>query len=400
MYHIPFASVYDRCLLPTCLMLPLLRDILIRERVTIVHTHAVCTMALEAVVLAAMMGYRVVHTEHSNFGFAGLMDIHLNALEQYVLSHAGNIISVSHTSKENVALRCRLEPSKIFVIPNAVDASQFRPDPDNVRPRGCVNIVVMTRLVWRKGTHLLVHLIPEVCRRFPYVHFIIGGDGPNRTSIEEIIERHHLQGRVELLGAVQHCDVPSVLTRGHIFLNTSLTEAFCIAILEAVSCGLLVVSTRVGGVPEILPRHMLHLTEPQPAALLEALSEAILFARKKPLANFHQDISRMYSWMRVAQRTTKVYDSLLQRPRPTLLQRLRTLSGFGPIMGPITICFTAFLQLVVVLLQLWRPARTIEVAPDFPTAEWMARRTKYEPLPVSAAFLQSLRERSTFVMNG
>ena len=39
---------------------------------------------------------------------------------------------------------------------------QFSPDPDNVRPEGSVNIVVMMRLVWRKGVHLLVHLIPEV----------------------------------------------------------------------------------------------------------------------------------------------------------------------------------------------------------------------------------------------
>jgi phosphatidylinositol glycan class A protein len=165
-YHVPFASVYDRCLMPTViLMLPLLRDILARERISVVHTHAVCTMALEAVPLAALMGYRVVHTEHSNFGFAGAVDIHLNKLEQYVLSHADNVISVSHTSKENVALRCRLDPTEVFVIPNAVDATQFRPDPDNVRPRGCVNVVVMTRLVWRKGTHLLVQLIPEVRAR-------------------------------------------------------------------------------------------------------------------------------------------------------------------------------------------------------------------------------------------
>ncbi len=41
--------------------------------------------------------------------------------------------------------------------------------------------------------------------------------------------------------------------KGHIFLNTSLTEAFCIAIVEAASCGLFVVSTNVGGVPEVLP---------------------------------------------------------------------------------------------------------------------------------------------------
>ena len=58
-------------------------------------------------------------------------------------------------------------------------------------------------------------------------------------------ENHQLQDRVEMLGAVRHKDVRNVLVRGHIYLNCSLTEAFCIAILEAASCGLLVVSTKV-----------------------------------------------------------------------------------------------------------------------------------------------------------
>ena len=45
--------------------------------------------------------------------------------------------------------------------------------------------------------------------------------------------------------------VPTVLARGCVFLNTSLTEAFCMALVEAAAAGLLVASTRVGGVPEV-----------------------------------------------------------------------------------------------------------------------------------------------------
>lgn len=48
--------------------------------------------------------------------------------------------------------------------------------------------------------------------------------------------------RVRLLGALEHKDVRDVLVQGHIFLNTSLTEAFCMAIVEAASCGLQVKS--------------------------------------------------------------------------------------------------------------------------------------------------------------
>lgn len=49
--------------------------------------------------------------------------------------------------------------------------------------------------------------------------------------------------RVRLLGALEHKDVRNVLVQGHIFLNTSLTEAFCMAIVEAASCGLQVKSS-------------------------------------------------------------------------------------------------------------------------------------------------------------
>ncbi len=49
-----------------------------------------------------------------------------------------------------------------------------------------------------------------------------------------------------MLGEISHCDVrDQLLVQGDIFLNTSLTEAFCMAIVEAVACGLTVVSTKV-----------------------------------------------------------------------------------------------------------------------------------------------------------
>ena len=50
-------------------------------------------------------------------------------------------------------------------------------------------------------------------------------------------EQHILQDRVVLLGSLPQSQIRDVLVQGHIFLNTSLTEAFCIAIVEAASCG-------------------------------------------------------------------------------------------------------------------------------------------------------------------
>mmetsp|Transcript_37951 Transcript_37951/g.27942 ORF Transcript_37951/g.27942 Transcript_37951/m.27942 type:complete len:137 (+) Transcript_37951:261-671(+) len=136
---------------------------------------------------------------------------------------------------------------------------------------------------------MLIDIIPKICRDYKNVHFIIGGDGPKRAILEELRKKHGIEDRMELLGRVPHSKVRDVLCRGHIFLNTSLTEAFCIAILEAASCGLLCVSTNVGGIPEILPPSMLLLSPAKPDLLCAQLEQAIALCQdhNAPVQNFH-----------------------------------------------------------------------------------------------------------------
>ncbi len=92
---------------------------------------------------------------------------------QFTLADVHQAICVSHTSKENTVLRSGLNPEKVFVIPNAVDTAMFRPDP-SMRPCGTdeIVIVVISRLVYRKGADLLVEVIPEVCRLYPQVNWM------------------------------------------------------------------------------------------------------------------------------------------------------------------------------------------------------------------------------------
>lgn len=92
---------------------------------------------------------------------------------------------------------------------------------------------------------------------------LLGGDGPKMIDLLQMREKYLLQDRIELLGSVRHSDVRDVLVQGSIFMNTSLTESFGIAIVEAACAGLYVVSTRVGGVPEILPEDMISFANPE-----------------------------------------------------------------------------------------------------------------------------------------
>lgn len=91
-------------------------------------------MALETIVHARTMGIKCCFTDHSLFGFADASSIITNKLLKFVLSDIDHVICVSHTSKENTVLRAALNPMNVSVIPNAVVASQFTPDPSQADP--------------------------------------------------------------------------------------------------------------------------------------------------------------------------------------------------------------------------------------------------------------------------
>ncbi|KAF3954835.1 hypothetical protein CMV_019875 [Castanea mollissima] len=340
-YYVPWKPFLMQNTLPTFYgTLPIIRTILIREQISLVHGHqAFSTLCHEALMHARTMGYK------------------------FTLADVSQAICVSHTSKENTVLRSGLPPEKVYVIPNAVDTAMFKPAAE--RPSGNeIVIVVISRLVYRKGADLLVEVIPEVCRMYPNVRFIVGGDGPKRVRLEEMREKHSLQDRVEMLGAVPHAQVRSVLISGHIFLNSSLTEAFCIAILEAASCGLLTVSTRVGGVPEVLPDDMIVLAEPDPTDMVQAIKKAISILPMIDPQDMHNRMKKLYDWHDVAKRTEIVYDRALKCSNQSLLERLSRYLACGAWAGKL-FCLVMIIDFLLWrLLQLWKPAEDIEVVPD------------------------------------
>ena len=82
------------------------------------------------------------------------------------------------------------------------------------------------------------------------MRLVLVGEGPNARAIETEIERLQLQPHVRLLG-LRH-DVPKMLAAADLFLLTSISEGIPLTVIEAMAAGLPVVSTNVGGVPEIV----------------------------------------------------------------------------------------------------------------------------------------------------
>ncbi|GAB4820808.1 hypothetical protein N2152v2_007854 [Parachlorella kessleri] len=329
-YYAPRLAFFRSVTFPTVFgAFSLLRDILITEGITLVHAHqAFSTMAHEAVLHARTLGYRVVFTDHSLFGFADASSILVNKCLKFTLADVHHTICVSHTSKENTVLRACVPPRRVSVIPNAVDASLFKPDPSQ-RSKDKIVIVALSRLVYRKGIDLLAAILPDLCMLDPRVR--------------------------------------ELLVQGHIFINASLTEAFCMAIVEAAAAGLLVVSTRVGGVPEVLPEDILILADPSPEGLIEGVRFALRRVHQVDPWQFHRAVCDMYSWHSIAERTERAYRRALEDRRDdSMAGRLCRYYKCGQWFGKICCCVAAVDWLYLQLLEWWRPRVAQKRALDFP----------------------------------
>lgn len=306
---------------------------------------------------------------------------------------------IARISKENTVLRAALDPLMVSVIPNAVVAENFQPLERTERsgktrrpldPGDIITIVVISRLFYNKGVDLLIAAVPRILALHPNVHFIIAGNGPKAIDLEQMIERNVLQDRVSLLGPVRHEEVRNVMVQGHIYLNPSLTEAFGTVIVEAASCGLYVVCTRVGGIPEVLPTHMTEFAAPEEDDLVAATGRAISKLREGKIRTdlFHDQVKQMYSWVDVAERTERVYDTITgavafrtshqsfedpafayERSGPrglALIDRLKRYYGCGTWAGKL-FCLCAVIDyLLYIFLELVAPRSRIDICKDWP----------------------------------
>jgi phosphatidylinositol glycan class A protein len=460
-YYLPLPVCYDQVILPTaCSWLASFRRILTSENISIVHGHqSTSTMCHEGLLFARVLGYRVCYTEHSLFGLTDTSSICVNAILNMTLRDIDHAIAVSNACKESLAVRSRVKYEHISTIPNAVDALKFRPDAEasftleevssnfnasanpTIKISKCreiereakttsssarhlqtsystrtITVVMICRLEYRKGIGLFAAALPQICAAHPTVRFLIGGDGRMRCLLDETVLEHGLGDRVELLGELDHSMVRSVLLRGHLFLNTSYTESFGVALLEAAACGLHVVSTCVGGIPEVLPPDMITFTSPEDATSSESLVDALTrglakLAREdkyilasantispenvspsreiqsvnrsgcegaeneceetKPTymrmlracANVryemalvrHRRITGLYSWTQTAMSTVKVYDAITAMPTPTPWRSLRHYMSAGPVSGPFICALFLLLSLVRYLLDWSQP---------------------------------------------
>ena len=139
-------------------------------------------------------------------------------------------------------------------------------------------IVQASRLIPKKGIDTSLQAFAAFLKHCPYAEFVIAGEGPLRQALEQRAELLGVQDAVRFTGMLRQDELRGLLEQAHIFLHPSEThdgdqEGVPNAVLEAMSVGVPVVSTRHGGIPEAVQHELSGLLcqERHPEELAEAL---------------------------------------------------------------------------------------------------------------------------------
>ncbi|MAG50811.1 hypothetical protein CL621_04205 [archaeon] len=146
--------------------------------------------------------------------------------------------------------------NKIKIIPNGVDTKLFSPDiKTNIRERFNIKkdeilVATVSRLAPKNGIEYLVKAAKQISQKQKNIKFLIVGGGPLKEKLKDLSSG--FEKNIIFTGNIPHDETPKFLAASDIFVRPSITEGFGISFVEAMSCGLPIITTEAVGKLKIL----------------------------------------------------------------------------------------------------------------------------------------------------
>lgn len=248
--------------------------------VDVVHAHVGFPAGWIGAQLAQDLHRPLVLTEHmSPFPFPSLRQPggDVKTPLRSAFEKASRVVAVSPSLAGELRtfdLRCDA------VIPNVVDESRFLLVPEPTRPVQGLPFVFFTLGALRvdKGFDVLLNAFARLPAESA-VALHVGGDGPERVSLQQLAVRLGVHSRVRWLGSLPPAAVPGVLQGCHGFVLPSRRESFGVVLAEALLAGRPVVATRCGGPESIVSAGDGELVPPEDPTALAAALQAVMSGR-------------------------------------------------------------------------------------------------------------------------
>ncbi|RYE26057.1 MAG: colanic acid biosynthesis glycosyltransferase WcaL [Sphingobacteriales bacterium] len=192
----------------------------------------------DAKMIASFRGYDMYYT--------GLDD---KDYYKNVWQHADGFHFLGNDLKQHAMKRGYTTNKIEAIIPPAIDTDFFTPTKAE-KADDVFNIVSVGRLTWRKGYDNALQAMRHLKDQGIPFHYTIVGDGEHLRAMQFMIQDLRLEKNITLAGSLNRDAIKILLNNSHLFLQASVSEGFCNAVIEAQAMGLPVVATDAGGLPE------------------------------------------------------------------------------------------------------------------------------------------------------
>lgn len=238
--------------------------------------------------------------------------------EKLASNFCQKIICVSDFDRK-LALKYKIAPKeKLITIHNGVEILNSKLEITNKfqTPNYKFKIVFTGRLDKPKDPELLLRAfaeLPENIKEKTQINLI--GEGPKKDKLKKLAQEKNIEEKVEFWGELSRMKVIEILKKSDIFVLTSNYEGFPITILEAMSCGLPVIASDVGGVKEAVDESCgIIIKRGDKKALKEALEQLLTNPEliQKLGENALKRVEKNFSLEKMLKETEKVYDELVK----------------------------------------------------------------------------------------
>lgn len=275
----------------------------------IVHVQWPIPNGLGALFLKKIYGVPYINTIHGEEVYLAKR-YHMQFALRWLVNNSSKTITNSSATR-NACVDAGLDEDKLEVIPFGVDTDFFRPI-DVPRTDNYFHILSVGYLIERKGHEYLIRAMKEILKERDDVRLKIVGSGPLEGKLKSLISELDLEEYVEIIKNVSDDELLKLYNSSDVFVLPAVvdsqgnTEGLGVVLLEAMACGIPVIGSNIGGIPDIIKNGETGLLVEQKDVLQICGSVIKLIKDEKYGKKFSsaglQIIKMRFKWLKIAER--------------------------------------------------------------------------------------------------